>query len=315
MKSMLNYIKINLSYFLIALLCLLFAGCGGEDKSTTTETHQTDEFLENYSAFQFDTLDVNFAKNDTTIALTDLQDSLEVDDTIRINNILMYIIETDILLSEKEYKDYQFWKNYAKKHKANLLTGEIRNGVLVKWSEKLPITYCINRNSFLTEDHYLQVKNEIAAATSDWEKTCNIKFKYLSEYDNSNLECGNENLTFSINFINNPFTSLIASAFFPYDKIEERKVIITPQYFLTSASTTGILRHEIGHILGFRHEHMRSESPQNCRKYPEKGTLNPITNYDSKSVMHYLCADAGSPELLITELDKEGAIQYYGPPN
>ena len=44
-------------------------------------------------------------------------------------------------------------------------------------------------------------------------------------------------------------------------------------------------RHELGHILGFRHEHIRSEANSSC---DEGGAFRAVTDYDQASVMHYL---------------------------
>jgi hypothetical protein len=77
-----------------------------------------------------------------------------------------------------------------------------------------------------------------------------------------------------------------------------------------------VLRHELGHVLGFRHEHIRDEAPLGC---PEddigtKQTSN-LTPFDRYSVMHYLCGGAGSKELNITDFDRRGARSLYGPPD
>lgn len=39
-----------------------------------------------------------------------------------------------------------------------------------------------------------------------------------------------------------------------------------------------------------------------------------LTDYDSRSVMHYLCGGLGDPELKITAIDKAGSQKVYGPP-
>jgi hypothetical protein len=75
----------------------------------------------------------------------------------------------------------------------------------------------------------------------------------------------------------------------------------------------GVLRHELGHVLGFRHEHIRSEAPAACPGEPLFGTT-PLTEYDPRSVMHYFCGNVGSDDLDITEVDREGARKLYGSP-
>src|SRR5258705_182690 len=55
----------------------------------------------------------------------------------------------------------------------------------------------------------------------------------------------------------------IAAAFSPNDPISRRRVVIDPSYFAAQPSfdPIGVLRHELGHVLGFRHEHIRQGAP------------------------------------------------------
>ena len=98
----------------------------------------------------------------------------------------------------------------------------------------------------------------------------------------------------------------IASAFFPNDPVERRRADIDPSYYTTSFDKVGVLRHELGHVLGFRHEHIRNEAPPVCPNEPLWDT-KVLTKYDPKSVMHYFCGGVGSNALKISELDRKGA--------
>jgi hypothetical protein len=71
----------------------------------------------------------------------------------------------------------------------------------------------------------------------------------------------------------------------------------------------GILRHELGHTLGWRHEHTRPESGT-CF---EDNDWRPLTDYDRFSVMHYpQCNGGGDWSLKLTHMDKNGAACVYG---
>ena len=81
----------------------------------------------------------------------------------------------------------------------------------------------------------------------------------------------------------------------------------------------GTIRHELGHMLGFRHEHPWDPSP-NCGEVQDSGAPAEIggrqlTPYDSGSVMHYpQCGGVTGVDLTITPLDADGARKIYGMP-
>jgi hypothetical protein len=107
----------------------------------------------------------------------------------------------------------------------------------------------------------------------------------------------------------------IASAFFPNDPRNRRRVLIDPSFFAANLSfdRIGVLRHELGHVLGFRHEHIRSGAPPACPDEDVFGAID-LTRYDPQSVMHYFCGGLGTRELRITAIDRNGSRQVYGPP-
>jgi serine protease len=75
-------------------------------------------------------------------------------------------------------------------------------------------------------------------------------------------------------------------------------------------SLQGILRHELGHTLGFRHEHTRPDSGA-CF---EDNNWRPLTSYDAFSVMHYpQCNGQGDWALTLTAIDNSGAACVYDP--
>ena len=99
----------------------------------------------------------------------------------------------------------------------------------------------------------------------------------------------------------------VAAAFFPNYAPARRYLNIDPSYFTTSFDRVGVLRHELGHVLGYRHEHIRGVA--GC--YQEDDQWRPLTQYDPRSVMHYFCGGAGNLQLTLTELDRSGHRTLY----
>jgi serine protease len=106
----------------------------------------------------------------------------------------------------------------------------------------------------------------------------------------------------------------LARAFFPNEPRSGRNVLIDQSSFQLSPTGSlqlvGILRHELGHTLGFRHEHTRPESGT-CF---EDANWRPLTDYDAFSVMHYpQCNGLGDWSLTLTSADQTGAACLYEP--
>jgi hypothetical protein len=119
-------------------------------------------------------------------------------------------------------------------------------------------------------------------------------------------------VVFPVRFIN-ANGAFIASSFFPTDIQSRWRMLIDPSYFATTFDHVGVLRHELGHVLGFRHEHTRPDAPPVCPDEPLGDTIN-LGAYDPRSVMHYFCGGVGSRSLEITEVDRAGSQLVYGPP-
>jgi hypothetical protein len=102
----------------------------------------------------------------------------------------------------------------------------------------------------------------------------------------------------------------LARAFFPSSSRNSREIIIDCTSFDNLAPWTleGVLRHETGHALGFRHEHTRPEAGT-CF---ENTSWRALTPYDSASVMHYpQCNGTNKGDLVLTSSDQAGALSLY----
>jgi hypothetical protein len=244
-----------------------------------------------------------------------------------------YIVEGDLLLDEDQLRLYarqqELREEQRKAAKAaeeaglglmgiiaapsGELLGITVRGKIVRWKPGLILSYCVLRQSFPQPGSYQMVRDNMLQATQHWEKTCGVQFAHKADLD------GSPNLTpadvlFTVRGID-AGGEFIAAAFFPNDPINRRKVLIDPSYFDQNLlfDKVGVLRHELGHVLGFRHEHIRTFAPPACPNEDLWGTID-LTEYDPQSVMHYFCGGVGTKTLAITDIDKIGAQRVYGPP-
>ena len=184
------------------------------------------------------------------------------------------------------------------------------NGVDDVWTsaKKRHLTYCIS-SAFGARKQ--QVATDMDAATGAWEQAANVDFVHLPAED-ANCTANNQNVVFDVRPVDVD-GEYLARAFFPNDQRSERNVLIDETSFGLEPGEklqlVGILRHELGHTLGWRHEHTRPEAGA-CFEDDE---FKPITSYDRFSVMHYpQCNGGGDWSLILTGLDKAGAACIYG---
>ena len=191
------------------------------------------------------------------------------------------------------------------------LVGIVQGGKLVRWSPGTVLTYCVLKITFPREEWYEEVVTNMRLATEAWEATCGVRFEYVASLDSS-TSMRPSGVVFPVRYIG-AGGAFVAASFFPNDLPTRRRMLIDPSYFTTTFDHVGVLRHELGHVIGCRHEHIRSGAPPICPDEDTTGTIN-LTAYDPQSVMHYFCGGVGSRRLEITQLDRIGAQQLYGPP-
>lgn len=268
------------------------------------------------------------AADDTSAdTLTKLRSRLK---EVEIEGEKFFIAEGDMLLDEDQLDIYARQRDALQREQAlraeraalgagdivddepARLVGITVNGKLVRWKPGTVLSYCVIKNTF-SNTNYQMVRENMAKATAAWEGICGVKFQYRADLDSSGttLPAG---VLFAVREIDAQ-GQFIAAAFFPNDPKNRRRVLIDPSYYEAGLSfdRVGVLRHELGHTLGFRHEHIRSGAPPVCPDESTAGTFD-FTPYDPKSVMHYFCGGVGSRDLAITDLDKTGAQKLYGPP-
>jgi hypothetical protein len=222
-----------------------------------------------------------------------------------------YIIEGDIRASAQQVFNWA-----SEKSRSNAGSGAANSELIVLeeggnkvfWPpDRRTLTYSVDRSTFRSQDEYNEVVKNFAAAATEWEgkcTSCGLAFRRIE------TDAAAKPL-FKVEF--EPLASdFIAAAFFPNDPSDKRVVSVGPQYFTTSFNRVGVFRHEIGHILGYRHTHIIGVP--GCEG--EGGGWIPLTpdgGRDKDSVMHYFCGGGGTRELSISALDEQGHRSLYGP--
>ncbi|WP_437684060.1 M57 family metalloprotease [Sorangium sp. So ce131] len=173
-------------------------------------------------------------------------------------------------------------------------------------AQRRDLSYCVSTRF---GDLYETVVAAMDAATQAWEEVTDVDFIHVESADSS-CTSSNGDVLFDVNPVNTG-GQYLARAFFPGQSRPTRNVLIDRTAFNSTRPTlTGILRHELGHTLSFRHEHTRPEAGT-CY---EDDNWRALTPYDGASVMHYpQCNGTGDSTLNLTQDDIEGVQSLYGP--
>ncbi|MDO9454709.1 hypothetical protein [Nocardioides sp.] len=170
-------------------------------------------------------------------------------------------------------------------------------------SQATNLTYCVS-DDFGAEK--ATVVSAMAAGAGQWEAASSgIDFTYVPSADGSCVTSNN-----AVLFPVEPVVTseYIARAFFPSSADVERNVLVADSLTTSGWAPANILAHELGHVLGFRHEHTRPEAGT-CF---EDNNWRPLTPYDSASIMHYPQCNGATEDLSMSATDREGVASLYG---
>jgi len=181
------------------------------------------------------------------------------------------------------------------------------NGQDDRWSatQAQDLTYCVSQSSF--GSRYATVVSAMETAASAWEGSGRVNFVHVATQDGS-CTSRTAGVVFNVRQVRTP--QYLARAFFPSTSRNGREILVSISSFgnISPWTLAGVLRHELGHTLGFRHEHTRPEAAA-CF---EDTSWRALTAYDSSSVMHYpQCNGTQTGDLVLTSLDRTGAGTLY----
>jgi serralysin len=232
--------------------------------------------------------------------------------------------------SENELRDYFDERMSEESDKAHAFQ-QVSTGFIPAFAfpERVNIRYCVSSAFGTAKQTWLNRVREAAAA---WESVTNVRFTYLSQFDGA-CTSATTGVDFAVvrqdglggycaankmTWIGCPAVGVVV-----IDTLQD----ITFGGAAPNATPTGALRHELGHMLGLRHEHpWRSPISGSCPEAPTVGNTGGVQlgneAYDQNSVMHYPfdgtvagsinCGGNKQSDFSITTFDQHSIQVLYG---
>lgn len=173
-------------------------------------------------------------------------------------------------------------------------------------TNRINLRYCVS-------DAFAENKGKVVTWVQDaadaWETLGKVKFIYVPSED-GNATSANNNVTFDVRPAsqfeegNNPH-EIVARTFFPSNARTAREFVIYKSFLTMHPGY--LFKHELGHALGFRHEHIwfgnwTGEKPCDAEA---------LTLHDRASIMYYFFLPGYNGNMDFSEGDREGFLVVY----
>jgi len=256
------------------------------------------------------------------------------DRSVRImNGQRVYNVEWDMFFStEDDLRAHLMSRLERETKKSTAIVDEATgNHVVFSKDKAMNIRYCVS-SDFGAQ--HSEVVADMATAAKAWQRVANVRFVYVPSQDGSCFSSASGQVDIAVISTPQNVSACGTPPSLPPDTqpgwcarwpLGSLAIDYDPTSWpwpslaaYPNMTKVGVLRHELGHILGLRHEHIRStaecENEMICINNACLGA-DYLTEYDVNSVMHYpACNGNPNSAMDITSLDGVGMRKLYGMP-
>ena len=262
-----------------------------------------------------------------------------------------WFVEEDLFRTHEElHEDYLAYSLRAsdpdESESASTLLGLQTDDIDDVWSgpRRIALTWCVGwvrpspnnpNNAELHAERYDRIVRAVEESARAWERVAHVNFVHLREFDDpdaayytgGNCQAGQNGVFFRVRMgvvSECEATCKGLSNFTPGTDLQsewasqenpdgwDRELLISASSLGSDFEAQTTARHELGHVLGFEHEHLRDGFPEGpgCAK-PEL-EWRELTPIDPKSIMAYdTCEGVPENQPRLSAYDRLGAFYQY----